>query len=62
MQFSAVIFPYIIRFVLFINPRTIISWLLLNVSRSSDIKNRNKISKSGDPYRILIGVKIVSLL
>ena len=33
--------------------------MLLNVFRSSDIKNKNKISKSGDPYRILIGIKIV---
>ena len=55
-------FPYIIRFVLSINPRATISWLLLNVSRSSDIKNRNKINKSGDPYGIFIGVGIVSLL
>ena len=53
--------PYIIRFVLSINPKTTVSWLLLNVSSSSDIKNRNKIGKRGDPYRIPIGVNIFSL-
>ena len=37
-------------------------WFLLNVSRSLDIKNKNKINKSGDPYRIPIGVSIISLL
>ena len=55
-------FPYIIRFVSFTNPRVIVFWFLLNISRSSDIKNRNKISESGDPYRISIGVGIISLL
>ena len=53
---------YIIRFVLFINPRAIVFWLLLNVSSSLDIKNRNKISERGDPYRMPIGVNIFSLL
>ena len=55
-------FSYIIRFVLSINPRVTVFWLLLNVSKSSDIKNRNKINKSRDPYGILISVNIVSLL
>ena len=55
-------FPYIIRFVSFINPKVTVFWFLLNVSRSSDIKNRNKISENGDPYRILIDINIVSLL
>ena len=49
---------YIIRFVLFINPRAIVFWLLLNVSSSLDIKNRNKISERGDPYRMPIGINI----
>ena len=51
-------FPYIIRFVLSINPKVIISWLLLNVSSSSDIKKRNRISNRGNPYKIPIGVNI----
>ena len=55
-------FPYVIKFVSFINPKVTVSWLLLNISKSSDIKNRNKISKSGNPYRILMGINIVSLL
>ena len=62
MQFSTAIFPYIIRFVLSINPKVTVFWLLLNISRSSDIKNKNKISESGDPYKIPIGVGIISLL
>ena len=52
---------YIIRFVLFINFRAIISWLLLNISSSLDIKKRNKISNRGNPYKIPIGVSISSL-
>ena len=55
-------FLYIIRFVSFINPKVTVSWLPLNVSRSSDIKNRNRIGESGDPCRIPMGVGIVSLL
>ena len=62
MQFSAIISPYIIRFVLFINPKATVSWLLLNVSSSSDIKKRNKIDKRGDPFRIPVGVSIFLLL
>ena len=54
-------FPYVIRFVLFTNPKAIVSWLLLNVSRSSDIKNRNRIGESGDPCGIPVGVGIISL-
>ena len=61
MQFSTAISPYIIRFVSSINPMVTVFWLLLNVSRSSDIENRNKINESGDPYRIPIGVNIISL-
>ena len=53
--------PYIIRFISSINPRATVSWFSLNISRSSDIKNRNKISESGDPYGIPIGVSIISL-
>ena len=45
-----------------INPRATVFWLLLNVSSSLNIKNRNKIGERGDPYRIPIGVKIVLLL
>jgi len=56
------VFPYIIRFILLINLRAIISWLLLNISSSSDIKKRNRISKRGDPYRIPIGISINLLL
>ena len=54
-------FPYIIRFVSSINPKATVSWFLLNVSRSSDIKNRNRIGESGDPCGIPIGVGIISL-
>ena len=62
MQFSTIVFPYIIRFISLINPRAIISWLLLNISSSSDIKKRNKIGERGNFYRILIGVGINLLL
>ena len=62
MRFFTAVFPYIIRFVLFINPKVTVFWLLLNISRSLDIKNRNKINESGDPCGIPIGVKIVLLL
>ena len=61
MQFSTAVSPYIIRFILSINPRATILWLLLNVSNSLDIKKRNRISERGDPYRIPMGVSIVSL-
>jgi hypothetical protein len=61
VQFSTTISPYIIRFILSINPRATILWLLLNVSSSLDIKKRNRISKRGDPYRIPMGVSIISL-
>ena len=61
MQFSATVFPYIIRFILLINLRAIVSLLLLNVSSSLDIKKRNRISKRGNPYRIPMGVSINSL-
>ena len=44
-----------------INPKAIVFWLLLNVSSSSDIKNRNKISERGDPYRMPMGVGIFLL-
>jgi hypothetical protein len=62
VQFSATIFPYIIRFILLTNLRAIISLLLLNISSSLDIKKRNRISKRGDPYRIPVGISINSLL
>ena len=62
MLFSAAISPYIIKFVLFINPKVTVFWLLLNVSRNLDIKNRNKINKRGNLYKIPIGVNIVLLL
>ena len=52
---------YIIRFILSINFRAIVSWLLLNVSSNSDIKNRNKIGKRGDPCGMPIGINIFSL-
>jgi len=61
VQFSAAVSPYIIRFISSTNPKATISWLLLNVSSSLDIKKRNRISKRGDPYRIPIGVSIISL-
>ena len=62
IQFSTVVSSYIIRFVLFTNPRAIVSQLLLNISRSLNIKNRNKIGKREDPYKIPIGVNIFLLL
>ena len=62
VQFSAAVFPYIIRFILSINPRATISQLLLNISSSLDIKNRNRISNRGNPYRIPIGISIILLL
>ena len=55
-------FFYIIRFVLFINPKATVSELLLNVSSSLDIKNRNRIGDRGNPYKIPKVVGIVSLL
>ena len=61
VQFFTTMFPYIIRFVLSINLRAIVSQSLLNVSSNLDIKNRNKIGKRGDPYRMPIGVSIFSL-
>jgi hypothetical protein len=61
VQFSATVFPYIIRFVSSIKPRAIISWLLLNISSSLDIKKRNRISERGNPCRIPVGVSIGSL-
>jgi hypothetical protein len=54
--------PYIIRFVLFINSSVTIFWLLLNVSSSLNIKNRNRIGERGNPYGIPVGVSIFSLL
>ena len=62
VQFSTAIFPYIIRFVSSINPKATVSQLLLNVSSNSHIKNKNRISNRGNPYRIPMGVSIVSLL
>ena len=61
IQFSAAVFPYIIRFVLSIKPRAIISWLLSYVSSGSDIKKRNRIGNRGDPCGIPVGVGISSL-
>jgi hypothetical protein len=61
VQFSTAISPYVIRFVSSTNPKATVSWLPLNVSRSSDIKNRNNIGERGDPCGILMGVGIVSL-
>ena len=52
-------FSYIIRFVLSINPRATVSWLPLNVSRSSDIKNRNRIGESRDLCGMPVGVSQV---
>ena len=62
MQFSTAVSPYIIRFVSSINPKATISWLLSNISSSLDIKNRNRIGKRGDPYRIPVSISIFSLL
>ena len=62
MQFSTAIFPYIMRFVLSINPKAIIFYLLLNVSSSLDMKNRNRISNRGNPYKIPKVIGIVLLL
>ena len=62
VQFSTTIFPYIIGFILLINPKAIISQLLLNISSSLDIKKRNRISKRGNSYRIPIGISINLLL
>ena len=61
VQFSTTISPYIIRFISSINPRATISQLPSNVFRSLDIKNKNNISERGDPYRIPVGISIVSL-
>ena len=61
MQFSTAIFPYIIRFILSTNPKATVSSLLLNISSSSNIKNRNKINNRGDPYRMPVGININSL-
>ena len=61
MQFSAAIFPHIIRFISSTNPRAIVSWLSLYVSSSLDIKKRNRISERGNPYRIPVGIGINSL-
>jgi len=62
VQFSTAVSPYVIRFISSINPRATVLWLLLNVSSSLDIKKRNRIGNRGDPYRIPVGVGIVSLL
>ena len=62
VQFSAAVSPYVIRFVSSTNPRATVSWLPSNVSSSLDIKNRNRIGKRGDPYRMPIGISIFSLL
>ena len=62
MQFSAVMLPYIIRFVLSTNLYAIVSWLLLSVLRSLDIKNKNRIGNRGDFCGIPVGVGIGSLL
>ena len=51
----------LIRFVLSINPRATVSWLLLNVSSNSDIMNRNKIDERGDRCRMPIGIGIFLL-
>jgi hypothetical protein len=61
VQFSATVSPHVIRFVSSTNPRATVSWLLSNVSSSSDIKKRNRIGERGDPYGIPVGVGIVSL-
>ena len=44
VQFSAAVLPHVIRFVSSTNPKAIVSWLLLNVSKSSDMKNKNRIA------------------
>ena len=58
MQFSAAVFPHVIRFVSSTNPRAIVSWLLSNVFSSLNMKKRNKIGDRGNPYKIPIGVSI----
>jgi len=58
MQFFTAVLPYVIRFVLFTNFKTIVFWLPLNVLKSSDIKNKNRIDNRGDPCKMPIGVSI----
>jgi hypothetical protein len=60
-QFSAAVSPHVIRFVSSTNPRATVSWLPSNVSRSSDMKNKNNIGERGDRCGIPVGVGIVSL-
>ena len=62
MQFSTVVLPHIIKFVSSTNPKAIVSWLLLNVSKSLNMKNKNRIGNKGDPYGIPVSVNIGSLL
>jgi len=61
MQFFTVVLPHIIRFILSINPNTIVFWLPSNVFKNSNIKNRNRIGNRGDPYKIPVSVNIGSL-
>lgn len=58
MQFSAAVFPYIIRVVSSTNPSATVSWSLSNVSSSSDIKNRNGIGDRGDPCGIPVRTRV----
>jgi len=58
VQFSTAVLPYIIRFILSTNPKAIISWLPLNVLKSSDIKNKNRIDNRGDLCGMLVGIGI----
>jgi len=62
VQFFAIVLPHIIRFVLSTNFKAIVFWLLLNISKSLDMKNRNKIGDRGDLCGILVGVNIGLLL
>ena len=62
VQLFAAVLPYAIKFVLFINLKAIVSWLLLNILKSLNIKNKNRINNRGDFYKISISVNIRLLL
>ena len=62
IQFFTTVLPYIIKFVLSINPKAIVSWLLLNILKSSNMKNKNRINDRGDFCGIPVGVGIRLLL
>ena len=60
VQFSVTVLPHIIKFILFTNPNAIVFWLLLNVLKNSDMKNKNRINDRGNLCRIPVGVGIRS--